>query len=153
MEGDIYIDMAANHCPAEFMDRGNENIFISRDAKLFMKEVSLINCDNIYESLKKDSIYIDEDDEKEREQIEKESSKMDSAAIASILPSSAHLNFKNIGENANTMGQKQKEKAATTTVTSNFQTHPNFKSIYKNVQNADTINNQVGDAIINQKYF
>ena len=31
--------------------------------------------------------------------------------------------------------------------------HPNFKNIDKNVQNADTIYNQIGYAIDNQQYF
>ena len=34
-----------------------------------------------------------------------------------------------------------------------FLTHPNFKSIDENVKNANAINNQVGRAINNQKYF
>ena len=34
-----------------------------------------------------------------------------------------------------------------------FLTHPNFKSIDENVKNANAINDQVGRAINNQKYF
>ena len=85
MQGEFYINMRANCCisSAEFMDYGIANIFISRDANLFMNRVLPSNYKYnktlIYESLKKDGIYIDENNqEKDQQQIETESNTKES---------------------------------------------------------------------------
>ena len=82
MQGEFYINMKANCCisSAEFMDYGIGNIFISRDANLFMNRVLPSNYKYnkalIYESLKKDGIYIHEENrEKDQQPIETESNK------------------------------------------------------------------------------
>ena len=123
MQGEFYIKMTAFccNCCAEFMDRGFGTIFVSRDPILFMKFVLpkkprynkkplYIVKNHIYESLEKDGIYIDEE-----EQITK--------------------------------------TIATISISNYIQTHPNFKSIVKNVQTADTMDDQVGRAIDRQKSF
>ena len=53
------------------------------------------------------------------------------------------------------LNTKKERKCGETFMNGNIslQTHPNFISIDENVKNANTINNQVGRAINNQKYF
>ena len=71
--------MTANLCSCHSKLKGF--IFVGRDANLFMKVVLFRNpkCEEtlIYESLKKDGIYIVAENEDEKEQIEKKSNKLD----------------------------------------------------------------------------
>ena len=105
MQGEFYINMRANCCigSAEFMDYGTGNIFISRDANLFMNRVLPSNYRYnkalIYESLKKDGIYIDEKNQEKDQQIETESntkeSEKDTETVISVKKKIKKSNKKN----------------------------------------------------------